>query len=821
MDFAVCPSCGQSVLDDDAADCPFCGASMKAKAGAKPSGGAKPAAPAAKPAGGPAAKPGAKPGGKPDPKAAADDFPFDAEMLQASDAIAATATAGKGRTLQVICPMCETTGFVPSSAAGKMVKCANPKCMVPLFKAPAPEAPKAAPPPPKPKSNVVMMGIITAVVVSVLGGGAYFFVTMSGGSTPQTKLLTPEDIRKMKEEAEKRKLVSGSPATKVGPETPGDTVPPVKVDQTAAKAVKTAELQTTILKAMSELALLSGSHNRSKPLCRRLAAEAYALAGQIKEARDQISALGSVGRDVPFYRVIPWIEVSWAELAAKKDAAAKTALDSALAESATLPKFGRDRLVTATYLATALSGVERYAEAHQVLADRQSADVDGELAFVMCWFEFDRQLTDIEPLYDLFPIVPREATQTAATAAVLVLRGQEKEAFAFAKAAPAGIPQRAALAGWLEARVWLNPALAPAELEPELAGLPPAYQAYGWARAARVAASRKGTDSAKAFAAKAVAVLESQPVPAEFEIPPLKQLMKWRPSPAGDLLAMATAAGEVSLAQQAIGDNTAAAASLVRMLSITRAIGPSVPAASTLQKDLDRLGLNGMRDRLKKDLDLRNDDDARQSLNIYRQALNELSASATTRFDFQTRALGRAARLGLESAVWEIVSRRTSAPEPAQQEPYFGSAVPGWLHYRFEKTQATDDLNALVATYGQHASGKITPPLMAVAIDHFIAGRTTEGLAVMNDKSLKGDQREAIAIRGMMALLNRGEIPAVWELLAKQENVLREQAYQWAALVLTRMGKAQEAWDRTESLTGSTEKESIARGIVGGLNERK
>ena len=46
MDFPVCPSCRQSVIDDDAVDCPFCGASMKAKPGAKPT--PKPAAAATK-----------------------------------------------------------------------------------------------------------------------------------------------------------------------------------------------------------------------------------------------------------------------------------------------------------------------------------------------------------------------------------------------------------------------------------------------------------------------------------------------------------------------------------------------------------------------------------------------------------------------------------------------------------------------------------------------------------------------------------------------------------------------------------------------------
>ena len=60
MDFQICPSCQQSVLEDDVEVCPFCGASMKGP----PAKTAKPT-PAAKksptPAKAPAAKGAAKP----------------------------------------------------------------------------------------------------------------------------------------------------------------------------------------------------------------------------------------------------------------------------------------------------------------------------------------------------------------------------------------------------------------------------------------------------------------------------------------------------------------------------------------------------------------------------------------------------------------------------------------------------------------------------------------------------------------------------------------------------------------------------------------
>ena len=44
--------------------------------------------------------------------------------------------AGKGRTIEVKCPMCDTAGFITDKQAGRDVKCCNPECMMPVFKTP-------------------------------------------------------------------------------------------------------------------------------------------------------------------------------------------------------------------------------------------------------------------------------------------------------------------------------------------------------------------------------------------------------------------------------------------------------------------------------------------------------------------------------------------------------------------------------------------------------------------------------------------------------------------------------------------------------------
>lgn len=126
MELPKCPSCGQSVLDDDATDCPFCGAAMDGSAASK-----KPV----KSGGSPARVP--QPAPAKTAAAAADADPFAiAQNPAAVKAIQCARKPMKGRLHRVVCPMCDTQGFLPKSAIGKSVKCANRECLVPVFTAP-------------------------------------------------------------------------------------------------------------------------------------------------------------------------------------------------------------------------------------------------------------------------------------------------------------------------------------------------------------------------------------------------------------------------------------------------------------------------------------------------------------------------------------------------------------------------------------------------------------------------------------------------------------------------------------------------------------
>lgn len=153
MEFRNCPSCKASVLEDDVEDCPFCGASMSGKPSAKPatkpavkpsqSGSGRPANPVA-PAGrgtppskSPVAAGSSRTRPEPEPDRPEDTSdPFEVDPLAHKQATSVAIKPGKGRTIEVKCPMCESVGFIAPSQAGKDVKCCNPGCKLPIFKAP-------------------------------------------------------------------------------------------------------------------------------------------------------------------------------------------------------------------------------------------------------------------------------------------------------------------------------------------------------------------------------------------------------------------------------------------------------------------------------------------------------------------------------------------------------------------------------------------------------------------------------------------------------------------------------------------------------------
>ncbi len=97
--------------------------------------------------------------------------PLDVKTTLGRNAIPASKQKTKSRPHKITCPMCETVGYIPQSAAGKEVRCANPKCMVPVFVAPRIEKKAAeAATPAKSGMSPIVLGLL--VVLLLLGDSA-------------------------------------------------------------------------------------------------------------------------------------------------------------------------------------------------------------------------------------------------------------------------------------------------------------------------------------------------------------------------------------------------------------------------------------------------------------------------------------------------------------------------------------------------------------------------------------------------------------------------------------------------------------------------
>jgi hypothetical protein len=799
MDFAVCPSCNQSVLDDDAENCPFCGASMKAKPGAKVA--------VAKPVAAPA-----KPATKPPAKSPDDDLPFDVEANLPRTDLKLAPTPTKGRTLKVTCPMCDAVGYVPPSAAGQPVRCLNSACPMPVFQVPALKSEPPPPPPPKPKGKPLVWGVLTAVVVGGIGVGVWMVASRPNLETV-VKPLSPEDLQRIKDE-EARLAKAQALSASQAQDTPDGTVKDVPVEQTASGEPTAEEMIKQTLKLMEQAALQTGSQNRSKPFCRRLAAEAAALAGELPAAREHLLQLQKVGPELPFYRIGGLTEIFWREHAAGQKAAALAALDQALTETKSLPTYGRDHLDLATRLAAALAVAERLPAARELIQAHQSPGIEGETsAYVQTLLAHPDPIPAARQI-DWQPIVMRQMPQAAAVSAILQWKGHSATALEWARGWSDEEIRAECLTALVEAALWGGTDLPLQEIE----ALPAENQLLLWARAARRQAALGQFDAAKTSVQNALTVRERVTLPAEFVLPDTPALMKWKPASKTSLVALAAGYAELAVVQQLVAEDAAAASTaLERAVQVCRGIGPALAPIQKLQTEADRLGLTGLRQKLKMELELRTDDLARQMVGPYRKALTDLEQAAQERFVLQTMILSRAAKAGLEDAAWTIVSSRGSATDPLRREPYFHTEVAGWLVERFRSRGANDVAQAVIAAATEAGVAQVLRPVAADFEAHLAAGRFKEATALVKRPEAK-DQADLLVFTAAARLSAQDPLDKTWQFISLVgDGVLREQVWELAGQIASRRGQAAAVFQQLSAMTSATEKIALGKGLIAGL----
>ncbi|MFK7820308.1 MAG: hypothetical protein AB8G99_16415 [Planctomycetaceae bacterium] len=309
----------------------------------KPTTKKKPA-PAAKSEGASApAKPTRKK--KPRPKKTDGENPFETAPVKSASAVQAAPKPMKGRLLKVVCPMCDTPGFIPKKAAGRNIRCANKKCMVPVFKAPVPKRDTADQA--QPESGSALLPILAGVVALGVVGGVLFVMFGQSKPTIPSKTLPPPPVAQTKNDVERLKQERA------------------KTDKAGPRELPLPELRGSIL---AELEKVADEQSNDKAFCRLMAAEALASAGKLDAALLEVEKIAKPGSAKFYQRAIALAAISEGYLRAGDSAkAAETAKQSVQAASS-LPGFGKTEFDVRSTVATALALVGQLDEAAAFMA---------------------------------------------------------------------------------------------------------------------------------------------------------------------------------------------------------------------------------------------------------------------------------------------------------------------------------------------------------------------------------------------------------------------------------------------------------------------
>lgn len=840
MDFPVCPSCHQSVIDDDAADCPFCGASMKAKPSSKAAAPAASAAPVAKPVvttGKPApavAKPGpvaakstgAKPlAGK--GKVPDDDFPFDLELTAGKSAIPAMPNPTKQRTLKVICPMCDTPGYLPPTAAGKEVRCSNAKCAMPVFTAPSDKkAERTAPaPPPKRSKMPIVLVTIAVVALGAIGFGVYAFGLLPGGkqSGKKTEIVLDDEQRALLDElAGKKKPVAADAA-----QQNANAKPPAD-DKQAGKHELTKEwLITESLKQMKASALEPGKYQKSKPYCRQLAAEANAVTGHPDAAKEHLTQLMAIANNVSYYRIIPLLDTFWVASFANDANAAGEALQVAIGEVPKLPKYGRSRYEVAGRLAAAMVAVGQGTDAAKLLAEIHPIDANAQFVGRL-HLPAESQLaariqlaTDAKvlPLSDSYSVLPWMYPQEAAATGSLISRGLPDNAAEWALGQVSEDAKAECLSIWAQDHAQKHAAVGAADADNKIAtavgSLPPALAARVWTRAGYGRWLAKDQAGVKAAIDLAEKLLATVPKPAPATMPAIEVSHRYKEPAVAPLVQAAIGVGELAFLQAQSPETVEdAGKSLDTAIAFLDAIAP---ASEIAKNRFDESKQPRLKDDLKRLMNLKTDDQARIALTKYKAVVTEILNASKLRFELETTLLLRlrGAGVGLSKKVWEIVRTRSTATDPAEKDDFFTTELPGEL---IEGLKNSDGELELMAVWRERFPKLNRPHSAAIELSERLI--SDPDAAVKLVQALKPNQREQLLPEVTTKLADAGKAAAVLAFIGKltiSDPLLKEDCYRMTAAIAAKKGQTELVWNQVPQVVQHTEKVALCRGLIDGL----
>ncbi|MES2789866.1 MAG: hypothetical protein V4719_09605 [Planctomycetota bacterium] len=716
----TCPACKQSVLDDDATECPFCGANMKTGKGgsAKPPAATKPAAPAAKsPATPPPAtkstpsKPTSKPASRKsmldddddDPFAAGeDDDPFAAATKQdaanKAKAIPVSVKKTKTHVVELKCPMCDTVGFVPENVGGKDVKCSNPKCTVPVFMAPKIFGAPApiAPPPAKPKSTgpskkPLIFAIVGGVAfVAIVGLAVLFWPDTSGPPAAET------DFKALAEKARQERAAQGLPdpvdvAANTGkPNKPGDPAA-VEAAAPAAPALDVAHTLILIEDYGQQEQLVN------KKYCRVRTAIGYATINDVPKMQDQFHKLDQVETSLQHFKIPALLTLGWQQLAAGKKAEAAKTADEALAATVKIGKGSRDTQESVMDLAAFLVANNKADAARKLMDEHFNQDSSTSLV-VTTAFTRHQRLFDFDLKLPGSSANPNCAWGEVGVTLILTSEGLWNEAQQWAESNPDVEARTDCVVAWADAR--LQDAISKkqpvdANVEGVGAKLTPAGKVQLLAQLGLTQAVSGNNAEAERLMAAAAAALKAIPVPPPARFPTAneiyKEILAWKSPelvPLRQAIVGATLLGQV---QARLKKSDEAWNSMLEALTFARGMAPSPAAARAMNATAQSLPLDTLRDKVRTELNLRSRDEATRKARELLNKFDSIVEQGIARYRLQEAILKQAVEAGLTVQVWREALSLSQRNDPNELEPYLSGTLPLHLIQSFNAQGLTKE----------------------------------------------------------------------------------------------------------------------------------
>jgi len=812
MDLPTCPSCGQSVIDDDVEDCPFCGESLSGKPSAKPKPPQKSAQkPAAKQADQKGSSPKSQPGKTAKKSSPESDDPFDVATPVGQSVIRLTPKPQKGRLHRVVCPMCDTQGFTGKKAAGKSVKCVNHDCLVPIFTAPEIQVKE---PEPEPESSGMSAGKkfgIGSVLIILIGFGVWFFFMQP--EVPDTIQFDMPKKGTANTDAENKQK-------EYNPLTDGPK------QAAGGQTWQPAKMRDILLADMIETSRLT-SKNRSKPFCRMLTAGAFAESGEIEKAQAQIEQLKKVGQSVPYYQIPPLVQIAWQQLKADdKTAAAKTITDM-LSLSKSLPEFGRAHVDFSAQIAAVLIANGRLDDAKRIVLQHQNIELQGQLsAFVQS--ELSSQSYNLDSAWRNRLLQSQTAPQWAVVSRILCTNQRWDDCLDWAAAAPDIDVKLVVCLAFAEALVDTAHAVSDLKLLSQIDEatklLPSASQAQLHALVSQRHQAAGQKDLAQKSLNRAKQLLKSEPIPQAFVVPEMKEILQIKLSDPVPFRLAALASAEISLAEFVNGSQEAAWVALQGVSQFSSGIGPSLSAIQVRLDEINNRGSSAMRGQLKRLLELENEDMARLAFNRYRRQCNAIRDAATARMNFQVSLYQRASSWNLTEQIWEEVQQKSVSDDINLQEPFFKTALPAQLVYAATESgnnQLADQIRKSISAHQSPADPLLE--LQSATLAEIQSGNLKQA-AEMIEQSKSGRPWQALwTLRIACRLAANEKLDDSLQFVSGIDNpVLSEEALLFVSAIATKNGQGEDIWKwQQEAELTPTEKIALYRGLIAGLNSAK